>query len=101
MNIDNIRAELGNMKNSDPNLSKAQQAGFQSGWQLAAVTPVNALAKGAIELVAEALHAKHDDESMGRLLGFLAFHESLTQQVIDALPRRSWAARLMRRVIAI
>ena len=84
----------------DPGLSEAQQAGFQTGWQLAAATPTDELAESAINLVAEVMHGDRDGSTSSQLLGFLAYLQKLIQEISAEVPNVN-AGGLVRRMNAV
>ena len=46
--------------------------------------------------MAEAREDDFSEESLGKLLGFVSFHQALTQRLVDALPPPTLASRLRR-----
>lgn len=95
-----VRAMLAESIMIDPNLSEAQQAGYRTGWQLAAATPAEELAGCAINLVAEVMHDDRDGSTSSQLLGFLAYHQTLIQELSAGMPSGNWASSLLHRVFS-
>lgn len=90
MKLHDVRARLAGVDTSDPDLTEAQRTGYQSGWQLAAATPAEGLTESAISLAAECLNDDRDGATSSRLLGFLAYQQSLILELGAMLPTSNW-----------